>query len=66
MTLGFKLTITLMVVVVSLSLLNRFFEWMNQASDLRLYSGLLCVLSLLVAVPALLSSIWTAGRGRRM
>ena len=66
MTLKSKLASSLLVVIASLSLLDRFLHWMNAASDLRLYSGMLGVLSLLVAVPALLSSIWTAGRGRRI
>jgi uncharacterized membrane protein YccC len=57
---------TLLLLVAAFSLLEHFFHWMNQPSDLLLYSGLLGVLSLLVAVPAALAAIWNRGRNRRI
>jgi hypothetical protein len=56
-----------LVLVVSLFLLDHFMHWMNQPSDLLLYSGLLGVFGVMfLAVPALLTMIWTAGKGRRI
>ena len=64
MQLSLKIAATLIVVVTSLGVLDRFLHWMNQPSDLRLYSGLLGALSLFVFVPALLSAIWNSGKRR--
>jgi hypothetical protein len=67
MTLRLRIACTALVLVVSLFLLDHFMHWMNQPSDLLLYSGLLGVFSLMfLAVPALLTVIWTAGKGRRV
>jgi hypothetical protein len=56
-----------LVLVVSLFLLDHFMHWMNQPSDLLLYSGLLGVFGVMfLAVPALLTMIWTVGKGRRI
>jgi len=66
MQLSLKVAVTLVVVVVSLGVLDHFLHWMNQPSDLKLYSGLLGTLSVLVLLPATLSAIWSWGRGRRM
>jgi hypothetical protein len=51
-----------MIVVVGLGILNRFLHWMNQPSDLWLYSGLVGTISLLIAIPATLSALWSRGR----
>ena len=61
-----KIAVTLIMVVASLSVLDRFLHWMNQPSDLWLYSGLLGTLSLAVFVPAILAAVWGWGKGRRM
>ena len=61
-----RIAITLVVSVVAFDLLQHFFHWMNQPSDLLLYSGLLGVLGLLVAVSAALAAIWNRGRNRRI
>lgn len=61
-----KVAASLITVVVSLGALDHFFHWMNQPSDLKLYSGLLGTLSVLVFLPATLSAIWSWGKGRRM
>jgi hypothetical protein len=66
MQLSLKVAVTLAVVVVSLGVLDHFLHWMNQPSDLKLYSGLLGTLSVLVLLPATLSAIWSWRRGRRM
>jgi hypothetical protein len=64
MQLSLKIAVTLIVVVISLGALDRFLHWMNQPSDMRLYSGLLGTLSLFVFVPALLTAIWSTGKRR--
>ena len=67
MTLRLRIACTVLVLVVSLFLLDHFMHWMNQPSDLLLYSGLLGVFGVMfLAVPALLTMIWTAGKGRRI
>ena len=64
MTLSLRIACTVLVLVVALFLLDHFMHWMNQPSDLLLYAGLLGVFSVMfLAVPALLTKIWTAGRG---
>lgn len=57
-----RTALTLVVLVAAFELLDHFMHWMNQPSDLLLYSGLLGMLSLLVAVPALLTVIWKMRR----
>lgn len=64
MRLSLKIGASAAVVVPGLGALDRFLHWMNQPSDLYLYSGLLGTISVMIAVPVLLSAIWT-GRGRR-
>lgn len=64
MQLSLKIAFTLIVVVIALGALDRFLHWMNQPSDMRLYSGLLGALSLFVFVPALLTAIWNSGKRR--
>jgi hypothetical protein len=66
MKLSLKIAVTLIAVVVSLFVLDRCLHWMNQPSDFRLYSGLLGTLSLLIFLPALLRTVWSWGKGRRM
>ena len=67
MTFTMRIACTVLVLVVSLFLLDHFMHWMNQPSDLLLYAGLLGVFSVMfLAVPALLTMIWTAGKGRRI
>jgi uncharacterized membrane protein YqhA len=61
-----RIPVTLVVMVVAFSLLEHFLHWMNQPSDLLLYSGLLGVLSLVVAVRWALAAIWSRGRNRRI
>ncbi len=66
MTFTMRIAGTVLVLGVALFLLDRFMHWMNQPSDLLLYAGLLGVFSVMfLAVPALLTKIWTAGKGRR-
>ncbi|HLJ87170.1 MAG TPA: hypothetical protein VKZ53_10125 [Candidatus Angelobacter sp.] len=65
MKLGMKMALTVCTLVVSFVLLDRFLHWMNQPSDLFLYSGLIAIIGLLIVAPAALSAIWTQGRGRR-
>jgi hypothetical protein len=64
MQLSLKIAVTLIVVVISLGALDRFLHWMNQPSDMRLYSGLLGALGLFVFVPVLLTAIWNSGKRR--
>ena len=61
-----KVAASLIAVVVSLDVLDHFLHWMNQPSDLKLYAGLLGTLGVLALLPAMLSAIWSWGRGRRM
>lgn len=65
MRLSVKIAASAAIVVPGIGALDRFLHWMNQPSDLWLYSGLLGMISLMIAIPALLSAIWT-GRGRRL
>lgn len=65
MRLSLKIAASAVIVVAGLGALDRFLHWMNQPSDLWLYSGLLGTISLLIAVPALLAALWN-GRGRRL
>jgi hypothetical protein len=66
MILTWRIACTVFVLVAALFLLDHFMHWMNQPSDLMLYAGLLGVFSVMfLAVPAALTKIWTAGKGRR-
>jgi len=65
MQLSLKVAATMVIVVASFGVLDRFLHWMNQPSDLKLYSGLLGALGLLVFTPATLAAIWSWGKGRR-
>jgi hypothetical protein len=62
MKLSLKIAASAAMVVVGLGALDHFLHWMNQASDLWLYSGLLGAISLLIVVPAVLSALWSRGR----
>jgi hypothetical protein len=62
MKLSLKIAASAVVVVAGLGALDRFLHWMNQASDVWLYSGLLGAISLLIAVPAVLTALWSRGR----
>jgi hypothetical protein len=62
MRLSLRLAASAVIVVAGLGALDRFLHWMNQPSDLWLYAGLLGTISLLIAVPAVLSALWTKGR----
>lgn len=64
MRLSLKIGASAAVVVPGLGALDRFLHWMNEPSDLWLYSGLLGAISLMIAVPSLLAAIWTGGRKR--
>jgi hypothetical protein len=64
MKLSLKLAAAMILLVAGLGALDRCLHWMNQPSDLKLYAGLLGTISLLIAVPALLSALWNAGKGR--
>jgi hypothetical protein len=65
MRLSLKIGASAAIVAPGLGALDRFLHWMNRPSDLWLYSGLLGTISVMVAVPALLATIWT-GKGRRL
>lgn len=62
MKLSLKIAASAGIVVAGLGALDRFLRWMNQPSDLWLYSGLLGTISLLIAVPAVLTALWSRGR----
>ena len=66
MKVSLKIAGSLVVVVFSLAGLDRFLHWMNQPSDLYLYTGLLGVLGVVLFIPVAVSAIWSSGRGRRM
>jgi hypothetical protein len=56
-----KVAVSAAVILISLGVLSRFFDWMNRPNDAWLYAGLLGALSLLVLVPAVLGAIWGDG-----
>lgn len=66
MKLSLKLVAAMVLMVAGLGALDQCLRWMNRPSDVMLYAGLLGAISLFIAVPALLSALWKAGRGRRM
>ena len=54
----FKLALTVLVLLLAVAAFSRFLGWMNLPSDLWLWSGMIAVLLLLVAVPSLIAAIW--------
>jgi hypothetical protein len=63
MRLSLRIVASAAIVVPGLGALDRFLHWMNQPSDVWLYSGLMGTIIVMIAVPALLSALW-AGKGR--
>jgi hypothetical protein len=57
-----KLALTILVVVLAVGSLSRFLDWMNLPSDLWFWSGLACLLLLLVVTPTLVAMIWRPQR----
>ena len=61
-----KLALTVLVLLLALAVFSRFLGWMNLPSDLWFWSGLIGVLTLLVAVPSLIVAIWRPQRFRHI
>lgn len=59
-----KIGATALVLLIFIGLLDRFLHWMNQPSDLWLWTGLLGLVSLLILTPAVLALVWNLGRRR--
>jgi hypothetical protein len=55
-----KLALTLLVLMLAVAFLGRFFDWMNLPSDSWFWGGVVGALLLLVAVPSALAAIWRA------
>ena len=62
----FKLALTVLVLLLAVAAFSCFLGWMNQPSDLWLWSGVIAVLLLLVAVPSLIAAIWRPQLLRRI
>jgi uncharacterized membrane protein YqhA len=61
-----KLALTALVLLLAVAMLSRFFGWMNLSSDVWFWSGLIGVLTLVVAVPSLIATIWRPQLFRRV
>ena len=57
-----KLALTILVVMLAVAFLSRFFDWMNLPSDSWFWGGVTGALLLLVAVPPILATIWRTQR----
>lgn len=57
-----KLALTILVGLLALGSLSRFLHWMNLASDLWFWGGLLGLLLLLVVTPSIVAAIWRPQR----
>jgi len=55
-----KLALTILVLMLAVAFLGRFFDWMNLPSDSWFWGGVVGTLLLLVAVPSALAAIWRA------
>lgn len=64
MTNTLKLALTILVLMLSVAVLGRFFDWMNLPSDSSFWGGVVGALLLLVLVPSILAAIWRAQRLR--
>lgn len=53
-----KLALTILVMMLAVAFLGRFFDWMNLPSDSWFLGGAVGALLLLVAVPTILIAIW--------
>lgn len=53
-----KLALTILVMMLAVAFLGRFFDWMNLPSDSWFWGGAVGALLLLVAVPTILTAIW--------
>ena len=53
-----KLALTILVMMLAVAFLGRFFDWMNLPSDSWFWGGAVGALLLLVAVPTILNAIW--------
>lgn len=53
-----KLALTILVMMLAVAFLGRFFDWMNLPSDSWFWGGAVGALLLLVAVPTILIAIW--------
>lgn len=59
-----KLALTILVAMLAVAFLGRFFDWMNLPSDSHFWGGVLGALLLLVAVPSALAAIWRFERSK--
>ena len=57
-----KLALTILVLMLAVAFLGRFFDWMNLPSDTSFWGGVVGTLLLLVAVPSVLVAIWRLER----
>lgn len=62
MTTGFKLALTVLVLLLAVASFSRFLDWMNLPRDFWFWSGIASSLLLLVVVPSLLAAIWRLQR----
>ena len=57
-----KLALTILVLMLAIGFLSRFLDWMNVASDLWFWGGLIGLLLLLVVTPSVVAAIWRPQR----
>jgi pilus assembly protein TadC len=55
-----KLALTILVLMLAVAFLGRFFDWMNLPSDSWFWGGVVGALLLLVPVPSAVAAIWRA------
>ena len=59
-----KLALTILMLMLAVTFLGRFLDWMNLPSDRWFWSGAVGALTLLVAVPSALTAIWRLERSK--
>ena len=53
-----KISLCVVLILLSLGAIAQFLQWMNRPSDARFMTGALGTLAMFVIVPALIHTIW--------